>query len=160
MDLFLLAIFPTLVALAGLSDAFTLRIPNGLVLALLIAFFPLAFIASIGMETTLWHLGAALAMFLLTFPLHVFGFIGGGDSKLAVAIALWFGVSVTLKFLLYTALAGGLLAVGFIALRLILRSRILRDRITHVPESLPYGIAIAIGAILAYPSTEWIYKLV
>ena len=60
--------------------------------------------------TGLGALVAGMAMFAL-------GWIGGGDAKLFTACALWLGLTSTPVFLLITALAGGLLAVGLLGAR-------------------------------------------
>ena len=71
------------------------------------------------------------------------GMMGGGDVKLAAALALWFSPAGTLKFLVIMSLAGGVLTLALLAWH---RSR---GRIGR-PE-IPYGVAIAFGglAILA-----------
>jgi len=65
--------------------------------------------------------------------------MGGGDVKLAAALALWFSPAGTLRFLVYMSLAGGLLTLVMVVLHRV-RSREGR------PE-IPYGVAIAIGAL-------------
>jgi prepilin peptidase CpaA len=71
------------------------------------------------------------------------GMMGGGDVKLAAALALWFSPGGTLKFLVFMSLAGGVLTVALLAWH---RARGREGR----PE-IPYGVAIAFGglAILA-----------
>ncbi len=69
--------------------------------------------------------------------------MGGGDVKLAAALALWFSPISTVKFLVWMSLAGGVLTIGVVAVH---RARGRTGR----PE-IPYGVAIAVGglAILA-----------
>jgi prepilin peptidase CpaA len=69
--------------------------------------------------------------------------MGGGDVKLAAALALWFPPVSTLRFLVIMSIAGGLLTLVVL---LVHRLRKKEGR----PE-VPYGVAIAIGglAILA-----------
>lgn len=52
---------------------------------------------------------AGLAVF---FPIFALGGLGGGDVKLMAAIGAWVGWPDVLLVALYTALAGGVLAVG------------------------------------------------
>jgi len=66
--------------------------------------------------------------------------MGGGDVKLAAALALWFSPQSTVKFLVVTSLAGGVLTLGVLALH---RARRREGR----PE-VPYGVAIAFGALV------------
>ena len=42
--------------------------------------------------------------------------MGGGDVKLAAALALWFSPSSTLKFLVLMSLAGGVLTLAVMVL--------------------------------------------
>ncbi len=69
--------------------------------------------------------------------------MGGGDVKLAAALALWFPPAVTIKFLVLMSLAGGVLTLGLFVWH---RAKHREGR----PE-IPYGVAIAFGglAILA-----------
>jgi prepilin peptidase CpaA len=69
--------------------------------------------------------------------------MGGGDVKLAAALALWFSPGSTIKFLVLTSLAGGVLTLGVLAWH--------RARRREGKPEVPYGVAIAFGglAILA-----------
>lgn len=90
------------------------------------------------------------------------GFLGGGDVKLLAACTLMLRPEATVAFLLSTALAGGALAVLYLALRrlpawvltelpgrtrLARVWRIERHRIRH-GGPLPYACAICAGAII------------
>ena len=93
-----------------------------------------------GMAVQLAVAAGVFALFALTF---VLGMMGGGDVKLAAALALWFPPAATLKFLVLMSIAGGVLTL------LVLIVHRLRKRGGR-PE-IPYGVAIAFGglAILA-----------
>ena len=60
---------------------------------------PLALIAS--------HAGAGALVLVIAFACFAFGWIGGGDAKLAAAAALWFGFDHLLDYLVYASLFGG-----------------------------------------------------
>ena len=66
--------------------------------------------------------------------------MGGGDVKLAAALALWFSPASTVKFLVLMSLAGGVLTLVVVALHRV-RGRAGR------PE-IPYGVAIAFGGLV------------
>ena len=85
------------------------------------------------------HVAVAIGVFLLLALAFQIGVMGGGDVKLAAALALWFSPIGTLRFLVYMSLAGGILTLVVVAHHR-LRSREGR------PE-IPYGVAIAIGAL-------------
>ncbi len=149
----LFLIFPALIAFAASYDAFSLRITNALCLSIAAAFVPAAIIAGLPFETMLLHLSCALAMLGAGFVLFARGWIGGGDAKLFAAAALWFGWSHIADFAATVAIAGGLLALGVIALRSI-SGRFLASS-EWIRAELPYGIAIACGTLAVYPHTLW-----
>ncbi len=96
---------------------------------------------------------AVFAVLALTFYL---GMMGGGDVKLAAALALWFSPLSTVKFLVIMSLAGGLLTVVV----LILHRRKLADPAAREAEKekqkpeVPYGVAIALGALDSRPTVS------
>lgn len=77
------------------------------------------------------------ALFALAFH---FGMMGGGDVKMIAAIALWFPFNQFVNLLVIMSLAGGAITL------LMLIEKWVRRR-TEPPE-IPYGIAIAIAALL------------
>ena len=85
------------------------------------------------------QLAAAATVFLLLAIAFFAGMMGGGDVKLAAAIALWFSPAVTLKFLVLMSLAGGVLTLAVVGVHRIKRRE-------GRPE-IPYGVAIAFGAL-------------
>jgi prepilin peptidase CpaA len=137
-----------LFAAAAAEDVTHRRIANRLVVALAVAaLLRLAFGLATGAEdvTPLWDLAAAGAVFTAGVAAFHFGFVGGGDAKLLAAGALWTGAGSIWAFLFATALAGGVLALGFLAWAPRARARgIDASRI-----ALPYGVAISAGGILA-----------
>jgi len=89
------------------------------------------------------QVAAGVAVFTVFAGAFYAGMMGGGDVKLAAALALWFSPLSTIKFLVLTSIAGGVLTLGILAWH---RARRREGR----PE-IPYGVAIAFGglAILA-----------
>jgi prepilin peptidase CpaA len=67
------------------------------------------------------------------------GMMGGGDVKLAAALALWFTPANTLKFLMLMAIVGGLLTFGILVWH--------RAKKNAGRPKIPYGVAIAAGAL-------------
>ena len=154
-----LVIFPALMAYAAASDLLTMTIPNRLSLALVAGFVLLAGLGGLTPEAFLLHLTAGALVLFATFAFFAFGWIGGGDAKLAAATALWLGFGVLSEYLFVAALAGGFLTLAILAMRQVplpsfalgwpwlLR---LHDRATGVP----YGIALAAAALAVYPQSE------
>ena len=136
----LLAVLALLLVVAAVIDVRTYTISNRLNLAVA-SIAPLYWLSS---GLPLWPgvaiqlaLGAGVfALFAIAFYV---GMMGGGDVKLAAAIALWFPPAATLGFLVYMSLAGGIVTLVVVALHK-LRSK------EGKPE-IPYGVAIAIGAL-------------
>jgi prepilin peptidase CpaA len=89
------------------------------------------------------QLAAGAGVFVVLAAAFYAGMMGGGDVKLAAALALWFSPISTIKFLVLMSLAGGVLTLGVLAWH---RAKHREGR----PE-IPYGVAIAFGglAILA-----------
>jgi prepilin peptidase CpaA len=153
-----LFIFPVLMAYAASSDLLTMRIANWLVILVVLAYLVLALLLNIPWEQIGWAAVAALAVLVVAFALFAFGWIGGGDAKLVSATAMWVGTTVMLQYLIYAALLGGALTLIILAFRRypmpawLLRHKWL-DRLHDTKSGVPYGIALALAAILVYPET-------
>jgi prepilin peptidase CpaA len=153
----LVAIFPALVIIAALKDVTSFRIPNWLSGALVLTFFPAA-LAS-GMELSVFgiHMAVGFGGLVAGMIMFALGWIGGGDAKLLAGVALWLGLPAVAPFLLITALAGGALALflfnirGNIGRALIPAGPPWIERLRDPKGDAPYGVAIAVGALAAFP---------
>jgi prepilin peptidase CpaA len=153
----LLFLFPTLVIVAALRDATSMTIPNWISLALVGA-YPIAALA-LGLPLGVVGVSAALGVGALALGVAMFAlrWIGGGDAKLFAASTLWLGLSGAAPFLLWTALAGGVLAAALLGARRMVALSGFPVRQAWIgrllaPEGdIPYGIAIAAGALAAFP---------
>src|SRR5262245_53355202 len=85
------------------------------------------------------QVGVAALVFLLFAGAFYLGVMGGGDVKLAAALALWFTPYDTLRLIVMMSLAGGLLTLIVVGIH---RARKKEGR----PE-VPYGVAIAVGGL-------------
>ena len=161
LDIARLLLFPGLMAFAAASDLFTMTISNRVSLALVGGFLALALLSGLGFYDILSHLGAGLTVLAVTFACFAMGWVGGGDAKLAAAAALWFGFGHLLSYLVYASLFGGALTLLLLQLRQWPLPYAFAGQAwlikLHAKESgIPYGIALAVGALLIYPETEWI----
>jgi prepilin peptidase CpaA len=155
-----------LLVLAALQDSVMLKISNFIVLAVLLLGIAAAVLA--GPRLDLWENGVVFAI-ALTVGTFLFGrgILGGGDVKLFAATVLWFEFEGALRMMMFTALAGGALAILILLLRLVpwpaaVRGRV---RVLQAKAGIPYGIAIAAGAIITTlflqasgpvnPATNW-----
>ncbi len=153
-----LAILPVALLIAAANDLHEFKIPNWISI-LLIATFPLAVISTGAPLSLLWQgllLGAG--MLVICFSLFALNVFGGGDAKLLAAASMWFGFAAQLEFILVTAFAGGILAIFILMFRkspiLPIYARMGWVMNVHQSEKgMPYGVAIAIGGLWAYPST-------
>ena len=153
-----LVIFPLLMAFAAFSDLFTMRISNKLVLALVAVFVVLAIYVGLPLDVIGMHLAVAAGTLAVALAFFSLGWIGGGDGKLIAATALWLGLGQLLPYLIYASLLGGALTLLLLAARRYPLPERLRaigwiDRLHDVKTGVPYGIALAIAAILVYPSS-------
>ena len=130
----LLFVVPALLALAAGWDLASFTIPNFLSLALIAAFM-----------------------------LFALGTIGGGDAKLFATISLWLGFSNLADFTIAASLFVGALALAILGLRHVpLPAFLARQgwlvRLHDDKSGIPYGVALAAGALFVLPGTE-LYRL-
>lgn len=160
----IMLLFPAAMAFAAASDFITMTIPNRISIVLVAGFALLAFFLAMPLPTLGMHLATGAVVLAVCFGLFAFNFIGGGDAKLLAVGALWMGWPGTMTFLIYTALFGGALALILLGVRkLPLPSGLVKyefiDRLHIDGGDAPYGIAIAAGAMMTYPSTFWMQAL-
>jgi prepilin peptidase CpaA len=136
----LLVVLALLLLVAAIVDVRTFTISNRLNIA--VALLAPVYWWSIGLS--LWpdaaiQIGIALAVFLLLAGAFYAGMMGGGDVKLAAALALWFSPPSTLKFLVLMSIAGGALTLIVLGVH--------RFRKKQGRPEIPYGVAISFGGL-------------
>jgi prepilin peptidase CpaA len=161
LDLLRLLLFPTLMAFAASSDLLTMTISNRVSLLLIAGFFVLAIASGMGVTEIGLHIAAGAAVLAVAFTCFAMGWIGGGDAKVAAATALWFGFDHLLTYLIYASLFGGVLTLMLLEFRrwpipYALTGQQWLLRLHHKESGIPYGIALAAGALMIYPETAWI----
>ncbi len=155
----LMSIYVAFVLYAAWSDARELRIPNWVSLVLLAAFVPIVVVAGLGLEAIAWHGAAGFLLLAMGFVLFALGYFGGGDAKLMAVCALWVGWHGLFVFVMAVLLAGGVLSVLVILLRAGLGMwptwLVSRAQGLFTPnKAVPYGLAIAVGALVALPKMD------
>ena len=143
-------ILAILLIAAAAEDAVRLRISNVTVGLVLIS----AIVAAImtGPELRLWqNLVVFLALLAVGTPMFAAGKLGGGDVKLLASAGLWFDFAGALWLLIAVALAGGVLALLVLVIRSFNWSEEIRRRVVLLRPGggIPYGVAIAAGALIA-----------
>jgi len=137
----LLALLALLLVVAAVIDVRTFTISNRLNLAVALAAplywwsAPLPLWPDVGLQVAI-----AAGVFALLAAAFYAGMMGGGDVKLAAALALWFSPLSTLRFLIFMSIAGGLLTLVVVGLH--------RLRKKSGKPQVPYGVAIAIGGLI------------
>ncbi|MNU53053.1 Type IV leader peptidase family protein [compost metagenome] len=158
LSLALLGVMPVLVVVAGLHDLITMKIPNWLSGLLILGFFPAALVLGLPLTVVGLSVGLAFAALCVGAAMFALRWLGGGDAKLLAAVTLWLGLQGALPFLLFTAMAGGGLCLVLILARAHLQFYTVNGpawvgRLLEPKGDVPYGVAIAVGALLAYPAS-------
>jgi prepilin peptidase CpaA len=156
----------TLLAAAVFKDLRERRIPNAVTVPGLVVGLLLAGLVEAGFPGT--ALGGAVVAFAVSLPFVALGGLGAGDAKLLTAVGAYVGIGGLLSVLLYGALAGGLLALGNAVRRGAILGVILntKDLFLYLitfgrrgerialdspgAATIPYGLAIAAGTLLAW----------
>lgn len=145
-------------SIAALFDLATRRIPNWLIVTVLAA--ALIYHGGLGAADLLRSLGAAALVLIAGTYAHARHWLGGGDVKLAAAVAAVFSLPELVSFLLYAFVSGGVLALAAVALAsrhdLAARGKSFALNLVtgtlQLPSggsgAIPYAVAIACGAAL------------
>ena len=155
-----------MLGIAVLTDVRERRIPNTVTVGGSIVALVLATIGAGGFPgAALLGMTVALA---LTVPLFALGALGAGDAKLLAAVGAFVGIGNLLPVVLYAGLAGGLLGLASSIRRGVILPVLLetRNTLVHIltlgrhgrrqtiedpdARTIPYGVAIAAGAIAAW----------
>lgn len=158
---------------AAVKDVRARRIPNWLTysgIAVALAVRPVL-AGWPGLMDGLLGMLAAGGVFYLVF---LMGGMGGGDVKLMAAVGAWAGTAQAMDVLITTAIAGGFLAIGYLAfnrrihIALSNTTELIRYHLVsglqphpvlnvHEPGALriPYGLAIAIGTMYCTGTMFW-----
>lgn len=158
LQLILLAILPALVIVAGLKDLTSMKIPNWISGLLILGFFPAALLLGLTVSEIGIHLAVAVAALLIGMGLFALNLLGGGDVKLMAAACLWLGLSGSGVFVLATAVVGGVFSLALLVSRAWLQPYMRAGpgwlvQLMEPKGHIPYGVAIAIGALVAWPGS-------
>jgi len=162
-ELLVVFVMPALLAAAAGWDLASYTIPNVLSLALVGAFAVFAFAIGMTPGTIGMHLLAGILALAVGFALFALGYVGGGYVKLFGAIVLWLGFRNLLDFAFLVSVFGGALALLLLSLRrwplpAALMGQSWLVRLHDSRSGIPYGIALAAGALILLPHTD-IFRL-
>lgn len=130
-------------AVSAAIDLRTRRIPNVLTMTLATAGLAMAATRASGVTPANALLGALIG-FALMMPGHLLGATGAGDVKLFAAAGTLLGPVGMLTAFIYTAIAGGMLAVIGVV-----RRRRQRAEGRSTDNYIAYAPAIAVGTVVA-----------
>jgi len=158
-EFLVLAVFPGLLVAAACWDVASFTIPNFLPAAMLAMFAALAPALHMPLAVLGSHLAAGAVGLAAGFALFAFGFIGGGDAKLFAATALALGLGDLMEYALVASLFGGALTLALLTMRKVPMPRVLAAqgwimRLHDDREGIPYGVALALGALVILPYTD------
>lgn len=151
--------FPLFLTAAAISDFRRFIIPNWISLALVFGYLVAHAFSGLGLNSLGEHLMIGVGAFGLAFALFAFKLWGGGDGKLFAATALWMDWHAATSFAIFTMIAGGALALiglGLYQIRFQLWAfRIFREiDLERLRTHAPYGVAIAVAALLVFTDTD------
>ncbi len=130
-----------------------LRIPNVVTYPTMLAGLVLgaveAFPGTLFQNGLLDHVVALVLAFAISYPFYASGGLKAGDAKLLMAIGAVRGTSFLLVSAVYGALIGGVLALGFIAVRRLRAAPEARSMGSVMKTTMPYGIALGLGGLVA-----------
>ncbi len=156
-------VYTLLVLAAAVGDIRTRRIPNRLVLILAVMGLAASVLAAPVIPGLVRGTGGLFTGFACWIPFYVLGWLGAGDIKLYAAAASWLGPLHALEGALIAAISGAALALIWmvwtsgaknVASTLAIaaaRPTMLAPGSNSVAlrKTLPYGVALAFGAIVA-----------
>ena len=158
LSFFILIVFAVGMFTAAYKDLTTMTIPNWVSLLVLGGFVLVMPFVWQGWAVLGEHILVGLTVFAVSFVLFAIGGLGGGDSKLMAATAFWWQWPDLAIYIVYTALAGGVLAAFVLFGRKFLPARILTApwayKLIKDEKNIPYGLALAFGALVTLPQSE------
>ncbi len=114
-----LIVLAILLVIAAWQDLRTLNISNSLPLSIVVVFVVWSILGLVTGTLTAGEValsaGCAVVLFLVAAAGFAAGMVGGGDVKLATAVALFAGPSLLVDFLLVVGIAGGVLGIIVLA---------------------------------------------
>lgn len=164
VSILLVAILPALLVAAAIFDLTSFTIPNVLPAAMLALFAAFVLATALNGHTLSWsdtwpHLLAGAVALVAGMVLFAAGWVGGGDAKLFAMACLWLGWDAMFEYTLVASVFGGMLTIALLTLRRLplpplLSAQPWLARLADKNSGVPYGVALAIAALVVLPDTE------
>lgn len=160
----IMVVFPFAMIYAAFSDAFTMTIANRVSVVLMVTFVLVAPFIGISLHDFAMHWVAFGIVLAVTFILFAIRAMGGGDAKLLASTSLWMGFSpVLFEYLVTATFFGGMLTLALVMFRGSNIAAVVSTypSMKHLTgeKDIPYGIALAVGGLFAFPQTpamQWV----
>jgi prepilin peptidase CpaA len=165
LEAVIFVVFPFCMAFAAISDLLSMTIANRVSIILVATFAIVAPLTGMAWSAYGLHLAAGAIVLAVTFVLFAIGGMGGGDAKLLAATSVWMGLGIPLvEYLVYASMAGGLLTLLVLCYRksmfpMLLGNNMFLRHFAEDQKGVPYGIALGIGGMLAFPDAplvQWV----
>ena len=162
MILIPLALFAIALIYAATTDAASMLITNRTVVVVMVAF---ALATPLAWES--WavfgeHMLVGLCFFLAGFVMFAIGGLGGGDAKLMAATGLWWTGMDVIPYIFNVTILGAGLALFLIFGRKYVPASVASHRMVarmfSEEKKMPYGIALAGGALMVLPSSDLVQR--
>jgi prepilin peptidase CpaA len=158
-EIIVLAVFPCLLMAAACWDVASFTIPNWIQAALIAMFAALVFALHMTPAIVGAHLLAGFVGLVAGFTLFSLGYVGGGDAKLFACTTLALGLSDLTSYAVLASLFGGGLTLSLLVMRKVPMPRAFATqgwimRLHDDKEGIPYGVALALGALVLLPYTD------
>jgi prepilin peptidase CpaA len=159
VEILILSLFPLLMAYAAASDLLSMTISNRVSLILLAGFVLTAAVVGLPWPDVAMHVCAGALVLSITFAMFAFGWIGGGDAKLAAVTALWLGWDRLLDYGIFASIFGGALTLALLQFRSHPLPRFSAGmpwllHLHHHKTGVPYGIALAAAGLAVYSDSS------
>jgi Flp pilus assembly protein protease CpaA len=130
------------------------RIPNALTYPVMAAGLVLGALEGIPGEVManglIDHVAGLVVGFLVAYPFYAMGGLKAGDGKYLMAVGAMRGLGLLLAGAVYGALLGGVIALGFIAVRRFRPANGATASVGGVMKTwIPYGVALGFGTLVA-----------
>jgi prepilin peptidase CpaA len=130
------------------------RIPNALTYPVMLAGLVLGAFEALPGEVFVKglfdHVAGLVVGFMVAYPFYAMGGLKAGDGKYLMAVGAMRGLSLLLAGAVYGALLGGVIALGYIAVRRLRPAHAGSAAMGGVMKTwIPYGVALGLGTLVA-----------
>jgi prepilin peptidase CpaA len=135
-------VFAAALTLIAVIDLKAYKIPNAILLGLLLLFIPYLFVLNLPINDAFERLIFAGVSLGIGWFFYTIGWFGAGDAKYLGVLALWLGFEHAIPFLLFMAIAS--FAVSSLSLRM---KKTTAKHTTYIKRKIPFGIVLSMAGL-------------